>query len=262
MSTKIYNGYYTKLKLEPLLLKLKEVLIEFNKLKIEGYTKFLSNKITKEIDKKYFKGEDFLQKNIVHEIYKKHTELVLESQKTHMRLLDEFDFSANCCIFPCGNKTLILFYSDNKDVLNMWENLDFIFDYHYQNSCDKPDDISKREWKSREKNWDKVLGGNGWGVPSQNGYTFTLSEIYLPNIYSIKNDLKNYIPSDDYRATKIIQDKYIESKFQEIKKNEDISDKEVSVYFEIIDMWNEYNKTDLFKIELDELKTKLIEITF
>lgn len=28
----------------------------------------------------------------------------------------------------------------------------FVEDYHYQNQCDKPDNISNREWNNRRKN--------------------------------------------------------------------------------------------------------------
>lgn len=34
----------------------------------------------------------------------------------------------------------------------------FIEDYHYQNQCDKPENISSREWNRRYKKWNKLLG--------------------------------------------------------------------------------------------------------
>lgn len=34
----------------------------------------------------------------------------------------------------------------------------FVDDYHYQNQCDKPDDISTQDWSCRRKKWDKLLG--------------------------------------------------------------------------------------------------------
>ncbi len=54
MSTKIYNGYYSYLKLEPLLVKLKIVLNDFKKLKVDEYSKLLVEESLAIIDKKSF----------------------------------------------------------------------------------------------------------------------------------------------------------------------------------------------------------------
>lgn len=45
-------------------------------------------------------------------------------------------------------------------------------DYHYQNSCDKPKNVTVKEWEHRKQVWDKVLPGIG--TAAANGFTFEL----------------------------------------------------------------------------------------
>ena len=50
------------------------------------------------------------------------------------------------------------------DFLNIMERelpkLKGIEDYHYQNQCDKPDEVSQKSWDKREKIWDEITGGS------------------------------------------------------------------------------------------------------
>ena len=46
-------------------------------------------------------------------------------------------------------------------------------DFHYQNQCDQPEDVSDSEWKARKQVWNKVLLA-GSGVPSEHGFSFDI----------------------------------------------------------------------------------------
>ncbi len=261
MSTKIYNGYYSYLKLEPLLVKLKIVLNDFKKLKVDEYSKLLVEESLAIIDKKSLTETSFSQIDILSEIYKKHRDSIADAKKTNHRLMEDIDFSASCVLFPCNKKTLILFYSDNKKVQEFWENLDFIHDYHYQDQCDKPDDIPRREWNLRHKNWNKVLGNDGWGIPSENGLTFTFTPMDLPYLHKIMPNLSNYIDENN-RANTLLHNNFYDEKYKEIKNQENYLDNIGTFYYEIRDKWNIWKESDDYNKALIEAKEKLIPINF
>lgn len=47
----------------------------------------------------------------------------------------------------------------------------FVVDYHYQNQCDKPGNISNKAWNNRRKKWDKLLGYDSF---TQRAFSFTM----------------------------------------------------------------------------------------
>lgn len=47
----------------------------------------------------------------------------------------------------------------------------FVVDYHYQNQCDKPSNISNKAWNYRRKKWDKLLGYDSF---TQRAFSFTM----------------------------------------------------------------------------------------
>lgn len=262
MSTKIYNGYYSDLKLEPLLEKFKELVITFKTLKEEAYSKTLVAEATNKIDKESLTNNKFSQRIILADVYKKHRDDINESKNTNRRLFDDIDFEASCCLFPCGKKTLILFYSDNRELTNAWESLDYIHDYHYQDQCDKPDNISNREWSNRYKNWNKVLGGNGWGIPSENGYKFTFTSIDLPYLHNLLAKLPSYVEDDTKRAENLVYEKYVNDKFEEAKKTENVEEKSMSIYNSIRKEWAVWKETESYKESLIQLQKNLVVIDF
>ena len=48
-------------------------------------------------------------------------------------------------------------------------------DFHYQNQCDRPDEVSAQQWAARKREWDAILVGRGLdGIPSHHGFSFDL----------------------------------------------------------------------------------------
>lgn len=47
-------------------------------------------------------------------------------------------------------------------------------DFHYQDQSDRPGGITERDWKSRRNIWYAILGGDGYGVPSECGLNYRL----------------------------------------------------------------------------------------
>lgn len=47
----------------------------------------------------------------------------------------------------------------------------FVVDYHYQNQCDRPDNISNKAWNYRREKWDKLLGYDSF---KQRAFSFAM----------------------------------------------------------------------------------------
>lgn len=260
MSTKIYNGYYSDLSLDKLLLKFKEEVKRFEDIKLKHFSKVLVGKSIEIYDTKLSKGESCDINDTIGELYDKYQNEINDSKKNNLRV-SNVDFSASCCLFPCGRKTLILFYSDNNSILELWDSLDYIHEYHYQNQTDRPNNITNREWNLRRKNWNKVLGGDGWGIPAHNGYVFTFTFIDAPFYYDLKIDFKDYITSDTIRANYLLHNKFVDEKYKIIKNNEGYEFK-TSDYFKIMDEWKEWKNTEEYKTEIEKIIPTLVKIQF
>lgn len=99
----------------------------------------------------------------------------LKNTSNSVRLFD-LDFEYTVMLFPCNDKTLLLYYTEEPVLQEHFLKLSYTSDYHYQDSSDRPDNISKEEWKKRMLDWEFVLGGNGWGKPIENGLCFTFHQ--------------------------------------------------------------------------------------
>lgn len=101
------------------------------------------------------------------------------------------DYSFEATFFPSGNRLAFVIYCEHEFLRKLLVNALDAKDWHYQNSTDRPDGISWREWRTRQNFWDKALPGAG--VPSENGFSFTFLG------YDIPYDLK-FPPKEKYRA--------------------------------------------------------------
>jgi hypothetical protein len=259
MSTKIYNGYISNLNINQLLFKFRDIIENFENIKIEGYLKHLAEKATFEIDKKYFNNDVVNQKDVIWKIYEDDCKKINEQVKRGIRESD-IDFSANCCLFPLCNipffsKTLILFYSESIEIRDYWKNLYFISDYFYYNNSDKPDNISENKWEQRRKDWYIFLGATG--TPSKNGYVFKFTDEDLPFIhFDIVN--KN-IPDVDKRTLNLFHEIFVTNKIKELTVDDKFNS---SIFFEAKDKWFDYKKSKEFTIEYNKMKNNLVNINF
>lgn len=255
MSTKIYNGYFSYLTMEELLPKFKE----FGLIVKDSVNEIFLESLIKEAIRIYDSStEEKHIWEIIYELYKKAQEDVqklTDYQRAYGPV--EIDFRTNCIIFPpFEDKTLILFYCDLGVITKLWEELDYIEDYHYQNSTDGPEDISEQDWEKRSNDWDKVLGGDGWGKPIDNGYEFTFYSKDVPNLYLLATKVKDeFIPSDDKRKKSLLHDKL----WNECFKNS-ISKLEVSDYINWRMEFNEKYKSGQFIEELDKIELKTVNL--
>lgn len=120
-----------------------------------------------------------------------------------------FDFRFNVVIYERKNK-LYGTYFDNtyKNYQKLFDN-GIAVDYHYQNQCDKPDEVSWRDWNFREKVWEDIFED--------------VSCLWIPREAGVTYDI---VTEDDIRLNKEIFEK-VKNKCKELKeKKEEKSDEQ------------------------------------
>ncbi len=281
MSTKIYNGYYSNLSLEELLIEFKKFSEVVKKECQTVYLKSLIKDTIEHFDRLNQKGEPVIFKDL---LIKKHEECQkkISSLKDFERAwgLVEMDLLTNCAVFPMEDKTLILWYCEIREITKLWNDLPFIHDYYYQNSTDRPDNISEAGWNKRIEDWNIALGGDGWGKPIDNGYIFTFHRREIPLLYIIEDkfvyDLNvvtgipdSFVIPDEKRKKKILLSKLLNEHAVKLKEGVDAEQLYERSNFSISDYMNfeegfrkKYDAGDyadeLAKIELMPIDIKQI----
>jgi hypothetical protein len=103
-------------------------------------------------------------------------------------------------IFERKNKLYGTFFDQtNKNYKQLFDK-DIAVDYHYQNQTDKPDEISWRDWRFREKVWEDIF-----------------DDISVLWISSEAGVVYNIVTEDDINISKEIFEKVIE-KCKELKE--------------------------------------------
>lgn len=286
MSTKIYNGYISKLSLEQLLKKFVPLVPKFEEIKNKLYYESLAAEATEVIDKRNHEkcechwydrngrsiediGPDgscitckkiikINQYEIFKEVNRKHekdiNKAILESSR------QQNDYSCSCSVFPMGKgKTLILFYSECSKMTDVWELLPYISEYHYQNSTDKPDYISSKDWSKRRRDWDKAIGND---TPRERAFSFQFTIERLP-FARIKECLK-YVPKKSKRAIGLIYDTYLEKETKRLKETPEFKDNDsyYSLFEKARANYLDYKKTDDYKKQILDVYRSLVKIDF
>lgn len=108
-----------------------------------------------------------------------------------------YDFNFEVTVFPLTTKKALgMYFCDRREFTALIKSQPWFIDYHYQNSTDRPDEISAKEWRKRSADWDRTLGS--MGIPAQCGFTLDLGVPYLPYEIVRPPDLMPYVP--DFRT--------------------------------------------------------------
>ena len=164
----------------------------------------------------------------------------------------------NVALIPLKGRILVLYYGNiRSEYLQAFESLTEVEDYHYQNSTDKPDDVSQKAWNKRKFDWDLALG-NSSGTRS--GLTYELMNYDL-SWEAFSHSTKDMILKQQSLESrkKFIVDLLIDKHnphFDLLKENNSISD-----FFMKSNEWkktSEYKQlyTNYSKIELKPVLTK------
>ena len=221
MSTKIYNGYkfdrnYTLRELdEKLKILKKDVQAKANKLFSEHvireflyvfdyFTFFGKEKTLKLLEKYKYKRED-LDWGIILFYITGYIEEKIQKSKGEIRRDFIYDYECSIHILPIPRKLLFLYYGEKPEFEKIVESQDYIKDYHYQNQTDRPETISRKSWKTREKDWEEAIidyvpGNHGFTVELVNTQAFPLiSKSYMQKICP-------ELPEAEKRARRIAYD--------------------------------------------------------
>jgi len=112
------------------------------------------------------------------------------------------NYKALVQVIPLANKTLAMYFG-NPDFFQEC-NFSFLSDYHYQNQCDKPEDISDEEWDKRKNDWDKAIGPDY--IPAKHGFAVELfNKEWDFGITNFKKIKKEFYPTMEQRIKRIIE---------------------------------------------------------
>jgi len=254
MSTKLYNFYkindtyenvHDKIKL------LREEIYSDIGLQYQVYfAHYLAGLVDKTFSKQFKLNKQHSYENILKDILEEHYE---KNKTSNFGLFDFFENSLIVCVYQkeIYIKTFLL----EKPLAMFLKLFDKCEDFHYQNSTDKPDDISDEDWNNRSVLVNELFGS---GPMSHAG----LVAEFRPELFSVKWDFHKkeeiikQIPNKRIRALKIANQK-IEKEYYE--DNGDSKE----IFWEFV----EYKKSSEYQILLDstiydiweEIKTINIE---
>jgi hypothetical protein len=167
MSTKIYGAYHVKntngIQLWPFLRDLKKRADKSCHDKLVQVIEELMASVNPESDA-YIEDDDrsdtAKRLQIAHDCLTKEYEKQANSHRRNPFYLD-----VTISIHENNDQYYLIAYCDfaslmsgSLDFMNEMEELE---DFHYQNSTDKPDEISEEDWENREKVWDEIYKA-GW----------------------------------------------------------------------------------------------------
>lgn len=165
MSTKIYTAYKVKdsSKLWSILKDIKKKCQKNIKIKLsEIFTNTVANVNPNSIMYKNLIKEGFSDEEVRRTIADK-TIRRLYRISSYSIYRSEYNFDVNIAIREYDGDYYLIPHCD----MYMSRVLDFLRrdkrlqDFHYQNQCERPNNITKKEWKHREEIWDEI-DKNGW----------------------------------------------------------------------------------------------------
>lgn len=84
------------------------------------------------------------------------------------------DYNCELVLIPYKEDTLILKYTEQRDLYNpLFESIG-IEPFYYWNNTDLPDNISESHWRKRKNIWESTGIFNVGNTPSQQGVTYNL----------------------------------------------------------------------------------------
>ena len=184
--------------------------------------------------KSIYVSDDIANRPILEVLYD-NIEKELHDIKIRNANFSDYDFGATINYFPLDDDNILaILHCINDEIINAFNQTPNIKQYNYNDNTDRPKGIKLKEWKRREANWNYVLGGNGYGIISNNSFQYTLLNIDLSRNtkFRIDNIIESQ-PSFDYRCKKATKSLYIEKYIKE-KQSEDNTLNSVDLYFKAL----------------------------
>lgn len=178
MSTKLYNGIRFKSR------NMGDILQQLISIRKDA-VKIANELLTIEEIKSFIILNNLIGADC-HKIYK----ALVTDLNSDCRTLLSINFNFTISLIPEKNGYVYGYYfaDHQKEYFEMIE--PFVEDYHYQNQCDKPDNISNREWNNRRKKWDKLLGYDSF---TQRAFSFVIVNSSDLDMFSIFKKIKDAV---------------------------------------------------------------------
>lgn len=216
MSIKIYDAYKINLNLNKSFKILKELQLEYRKEERSIlYSKILKS-VVKKIDLNKVEGEKF-EFSLLGDFDKKLQRLSdgvsilgyhleeykINSKKDYLTHFDKVhDFKI--LLYPIrANETLIkVYFSDTHQerIFEQFLKKHSIEDYSYQNSTDKPEKISSKDWNKRIKDWKKVGIVSSPPIDCMMCFNIHKEKPNYMDGYFLKTEFSSYIPKIEDRV--------------------------------------------------------------
>jgi hypothetical protein len=243
MSTKIYNAYEAEFssiedmhqKMNSIRPKIKEVLkLRAEHRVIEDWIQYVDDATMKgEPIKKYFW-------DICNEARVKFKEI-----KTNDKRNINYDFYFEAVVMPYKGKQYIKIFCEGTyfSLCNLFE--EFAKDFYYQNSTDKPKEISQKEWDHRSEVWDAIFSNSLVWI--ENGFLYDYSLNDIADFPFFIGKLKDKFPTKELRAKRIARIQIWEEKYKSEKIN-----------VELIHKINDYIKSSEGKKDVEKRCKKIM----
>lgn len=139
---------------------------------------------------------------------------VLELQERQQRVIKEgrrdplVDFEVELILFPLGweepsNHVLGVYFTEHKDLADIWMSKKFVEEYGYWTDTDKPESMSEEGWKKREVAWATAMKQSY--IPMLSGFRVMCSSLQHMTV-PLLSEAMNHIPDLKSRAEGISMD--------------------------------------------------------
>lgn len=162
-----------------------------------------------------------------------------------------YDLDCEMVLIPGKRKIHMLFYAENKAYYEMLETFPEIQEYPYWDNTDPPDDVTRKQWRKRGKEWDKALSAHRSEIPSLCGFTADLvvTGRIMPRVPQILASMPTFEQRVEHYAWK-------EALKQVFHSQETTESTKRDLYFKAL----EHLRTDEGKAMLEKEKQRLAKI--
>ena len=258
MSTKIYNGYkITGLKsFKDVNEFTRSLASEMQELRRREINSLAAKMVFTRFDLRQFGYDENPTENIIQVETNKIIKSAREIDETKRRN-PQFDFSCEVSFLSSGSKILALLYSDRESFNKLWTSRPEVSEYHYQDQTDRPDEITRSQWTTRRKDWDKALGNS---VAAKNGLSVTFTNNDIWDYPTIREILINQ-PSFADRVKIISEEKLSRDNFNKFLSNDaEGRDRIMDAYFLFRDWARTEEGRSAYKDIKKDVENKLIRV--
>lgn len=196
MSTKIYNGYKIKnmkfSELNDFCMNIRQKIHEeAHKIVLKQIARECAEIVDNIFTKRFNQIPANYREKTEYSVYYAARSISLE------RIEKNKTFTCSFVLYPHGRNILCTFHSRNENFESIFSSTEGVEEYGYWNNTDKPENISEKQWRKRQKDWDKVFTRNPLKgceyIPSLTGLMCDIINsdiLYLFYSLGTKDDLK------------------------------------------------------------------------